>query len=133
MNVATTKETIFCTKQDMKIEPIETVDNLKYLGREKRRDYAFKEMLTALLPPQKTQPPWCQSAVLRACVYKPLAESVLMFHFPVWFGHMTCRNENKLCRIVSVANKIAGKLQKSLSCILKGQGGRWHPSSPQPV
>lgn len=41
MNVAWAKETIFCAKQDMKIEPIETVDNLKYLGTDKKNKAMF--------------------------------------------------------------------------------------------
>lgn len=50
-----------------------------------------------------------------------------MFHFPMWFGHMTCRNENKLSRIVSVANKIADKLKSLTELYIEGTSRKVAP------
>ena len=52
-------------------------------------------------------------------VYKTMIESVLTFHLSAWYEHLNCRFSNKLTRIVSMASKIIGKPQKSLSLLYK--------------
>lgn len=59
----------------------------------------------------------CQPAGFRICVQTSCRER---FNFSVsfsvaWYGHFKCRNENRLCKIVLVVNKIVGNDQKPLT------------------
>ena len=62
---------------------------------------------------------FCVSQHVLELVYKTMIESVLTFHLHAWFGHLNCKNSNKLSRIVSMASKIIGRPQKALSLLYK--------------
>ena len=44
-------------------------------------------------------------------------ESVITLSFMCWFGSLSVRNRNVLCRVVNVCSKVVGERQAQLMCV----------------
>lgn len=129
INVSKTKELLFSKKQDLTMEAVslsnqcvETVQTFKYLGTlldwqlsfSDNTEYVFKKCSQRLSLLRRLSNLGVGTQILEL-VYTTHIESILTFHLPAWFSHLSSKCKTKLNRVVSIASKIVGKPQKQLT------------------
>jgi len=103
-------------------EEVEVVQCFKYLGTHidkhltfnTNTDATFKKAMQRMYLLRKLRSFGVSVQVLEN-VYISLIQSVLSFNITVWFGNLSVKNKTKLARVVSMASKVIGRPQATLT------------------
>ena len=129
MNITKTKELVVghntcsnLTPVTINDDSVEVVSYFKYLGSiidakltfSENTDYIARKAQQRLYLLRKLKSFNVSQNVLQM-VYRSLIESILTFNIVLWYGNLSVKQRSKLSRIVSMAEKVIGCRQVSLS------------------